>query len=119
MNVHVRVTDSGELQVTSGGVTFPPLPVAAVQAMAAKASEAAQVAAAQTRTAAVRTLTDVLAAPGTSGSVNYAADAVTAEVNDVAYRRAVEAFGVQPGPDGAVRSGPVVVRKRPPPTPTP
>lgn len=112
VDINVKVTDTGAMQVTVDGVTFPPLPLAAVQAMAAKVNEAVLVAASQERTAALRILGDVMVEPGSFGSLEFTADTVTAIVDDAAYARAVEAFDVQPDADGNVRSGPVVVRKR-------
>ena len=111
MNVHVKVTDSGELQVTTDGVTLPPLPVEVVQAMAAKVDEATAAAATESRTAAVRVLTDILTTAGAAGSVDFAPAAVTAEVDDKSFGMAQEAFGVTPDINGDLHADGVVVRK--------
>ena len=116
---HVRVTDTGEMQVTVEGVTFPPLPLDAVQAMAAKIPDAAMASASRAMTEAVRALTDVLvtAGPDAAGTIEFTASTVVAGVDEGTYDLAMEAFGVEPDTDGDLRAGPVIVRKRPSPKP--
>ncbi len=122
MDVDVTVTDPGLLQVSVDGMTWPPLPVEVVPALAAKVPDAQAAGARREVTAAVRTLTDVLMASGAdlAATVVVGPQGVEAEVDDESYERAQEALGVEPDSAGDLRHGRVVIRrKQPPPEPEP
>ncbi len=125
MDVDVTVTDAGMLQVSVDGVTWPPLPTEVVPVMVQKVAEAHIAAARQQVTAAMRTLTDVLAASGAAASVQVGDDEVSAEIDADSFQRAQQILGVAPDPrTGELRSGRIVIRQRAPepepvPEPTP
>ncbi len=121
MDVDVTVTDAGLLQVSVDGVSWPPLPVEVVPALAAKVPDAQAAGARQQVTAAVRTLTDVLMASGAdlAATVVVGPQGVEAEVDDESYERAQEALGVTPDSAGDLRHGRVVIRRKPTPEPAP
>ncbi len=121
MDVDVTVTDAGLLQVSIDGVSWPPLPVEVVPALAAKVLDAQAAGARQQVTSAVRTLTDVLMASGAdlAATVVVGPEGVEAEVDDESYERAQEALGVTPDSAGDLRHGRVVIRRKPAPEPAP
>lgn len=122
MNVDVSVTDAGLLQVTVDGMTWPPLPVEVVPALAAKVPDAQAAGARQQTTAAVRALTDVLITSGQTlvATVHVGPLGVEAEVDEESYERAREALGVTADGAGDLRHGRMVVRRRKaPPAPGP
>jgi hypothetical protein len=118
VDVDVTVTDAGQLQLSVDGVTYPPLPVEAVRALAERVPEAQAASARQQVTAAVRALTDVLitSGAGMAASVEVGPAGVTAEVDPASFERAQRLLGVTPDSAGELRSGRITIRRQPTPT---
>lgn len=119
--VDVTVLDDGRMQVTVDGTTWAPLPLEAVQALAARLPDAQAAAARQGLTAAIRTLTDVLVGSGAEmdATVEVSATSITATVDDGSFDRAQEHLGVEPDPtSGDLIAGPITIKRQPPPSPS-
>ncbi len=115
MDIDVTVTDDGLLAVRVDAQHWPPLPVEAVEALAARVSDARAAAERRVLTASVRHLTSVLigSGPQMSATVHVAPDSLVAEVDDESFGRAQEALGVEPGVEGELSAGLVTVRRKP------
>ncbi len=126
MDVDVTVTDDGLLAVRVDAQHWPPLPVQAVEALAARVPDARAAAERQGLTAAIRGLTTLLvgSGPDMSATVEVSPAGLVATVDDESYDRAQQAMGIDPDADGALRDGQVVVHRKPkepdgPPEPLP
>jgi hypothetical protein len=121
VDVDVTVTDAGHLQLSVDGVTYPPLPVEAVRALAARVPDAQAAALRQQMTAAIRALTDVLVASGPemAAQVEVIPTGITATVDEGSFERARKMLGVEPDAAGELKRGRVVIRPQAAPAPTP
>ncbi len=121
MDVDVTVTDAGHLQLSVDGVTYPPLPVEAVRALAARVPDAQAAALRQQMTAAIRALTDVLVASGPemAASVQVIPTGITATVDEGSFERARKMLGIEPDAAGELKRGRVTIRPQAAPAPEP
>ncbi len=117
MDVDVTVTDDGLLSVRVDSQHWPPLPVEAVEALAARVPDARAAGERQALTDSVRRLTSVLvgAGPQMSATVHVQPDSLTAEVDDVSFERTRDALGIEPDAEGELCAGLVTVRRKPKP----
>lgn len=118
----VTILDDGQMQVSVDGMQWAPLPLAAVQALAARVGDAQAATQRQTLTAATRGLLDILVAsgPAMAATVTVTATALDATVDDDSFDRAVTALNAAPNGDGSITSGPVTIRRTDPlPVPPP
>ncbi len=114
MDIDVTVTDDGLLAVRVDTQHWPPLPVEAVEALAARVPDARAAAERQGLTAAIRGLTTLLvgSGPRMSATVEVSPAGLVATVDDESYHRAQEALRVEPDAGGALRGGRVVVHRK-------
>ncbi len=115
MDIDATVTDDGLLSVRVGTQFWPPLPVEAVEALAARVPDARAAAERQGLTAAIRDLTTLLvgSGPDMSATVDVSPVGLVATVDDESYDRAQRIMGVDPDSGGALREGRVVVHRKP------
>ncbi len=115
MDIDVTVTDDGLLALRMGIQHWPPLPIEAVEALAARIPDARAASERQALTAAIRSMTTLLvgSGPNMSATVEVSPVGLVATVDDESYDRAQQAMGTAPDAGGALRDGQVVVHRKP------